>query len=175
CKEEEKVSSTSAPLPCAPRSEKPEVITGGNGERLKRKSNVVFDPINCERTIYFDKNKPSTSIFKTNSEVRHGLSQQAEPKNQVLIDNDAKIYRKEEKESKNENFGSEDGAHDRIYVLSESEEPLSNVIHADSPPLEIFPGEEAEYLSEFTRVVGGDVTLDRRRHTAKVQVFAGAR
>ncbi|CAN0361446.1 unnamed protein product, partial [Scytosiphon promiscuus] len=85
------------------------------------------------------------------------------------------IYRKEEKESKNEIFGSEDGAHDRIYVLSESEEPLSNVIHADSPPLEIFPGEEAEYLSEFTRVVGGDVTLDRRRHTAKVQVFAGAR
>ncbi|CAN0481644.1 unnamed protein product, partial [Scytosiphon promiscuus] len=67
CKEEETVSSTSAPLPCAPRSEKPEVVTGGNGERLKRKSNVVFDPINCERTIYFDKDKPSTSIFKTNS------------------------------------------------------------------------------------------------------------
>ncbi|CAM9934643.1 unnamed protein product, partial [Pylaiella littoralis] len=28
-------------------------------------------------------------------------------------------------------------------------------------------GEGAEYLSPFTRVVGGDVTLHRRRHTAK--------
>ncbi|CAM9299404.1 unnamed protein product, partial [Pylaiella littoralis] len=36
-------------------------------------------------------------------------------------------------------------------------------------------GEGAEYLSPFTRVVGGDVTLHRRRHTAKVQVFAGSR
>ena len=34
-------------------------------------------------------------------------------------------------------------------------------------------GERADSLSEFTRVVGGDVLLDTKHRTARVQLFAG--
>lgn len=45
-----------------------------------------------------------------------------------------------------------------------------------SSTVDITPrGEGAEYLSPFIRVVGGDITLNRRSHTARVQVFAGSR
>ena len=36
-------------------------------------------------------------------------------------------------------------------------------------------GERADFLSEFTRAVGGEVILDRRHHTAGVQLFAGSK
>lgn len=36
-------------------------------------------------------------------------------------------------------------------------------------------GEQAEYLSELTRAVWGDVVLSRRLHTARVQIFVGSR
>ena len=35
--------------------------------------------------------------------------------------------------------------------------------------------ERADFLSEFTRAVGGDVAFDRRHHTAGVQLFAGGK
>ncbi|CAN0508369.1 unnamed protein product, partial [Laminaria digitata] len=33
----------------------------------------------------------------------------------------------------------------------------------------------ADYLPEFTRAVGGEVMLDRKRHTARAQIFGGSR
>ncbi|CAB1115545.1 unnamed protein product [Ectocarpus sp. CCAP 1310/34] len=36
-------------------------------------------------------------------------------------------------------------------------------------------GEAADYLSPYNRSVGGDLTMDRHRHTTRVQVFAGSR
>ncbi|CAN0443061.1 unnamed protein product, partial [Pylaiella littoralis] len=57
---------------------------------------------------------------------------------------------------------------DRIHVLSETitQQPDSHDCLVFPPsPLVLKPGEGAEYLSPFTRVVGGDVTLDRQRHT----------
>lgn len=39
----------------------------------------------------------------------------------------------------------------------------------------IYPAARADYLPEFTRVVGGDLALDRRTNTVGVQLFAGAK
>lgn len=66
---------------------------------------------------------------------------------------------------------------DRIHVLDQPDGSGSDVLLVEFPPphLKIKPGEVAEYLSEFSRAVGGDVTLDRRRHTSKVEIFAGSR
>ena len=36
-------------------------------------------------------------------------------------------------------------------------------------------GERADYLSEFTRAVGGEVILDKRDHTAKIRLFGGSK
>lgn len=44
-----------------------------------------------------------------------------------------------------------------------------------SPYLMFKTGEGEDYLSTFTRMMrDGDVSLDRRRHTAKVRVFTGS-
>lgn len=53
------------------------------------------------------------------------------------------------------------GGGDRIYSLGQAGE-----LPDDFPPpstMKLAVGEGAEYLSEFTRAVGGDVVLDRRR------------
>ena len=70
-------------------------------------------------------------------------------------------------------FSSKPGMPDSIYALGPkqnlSSETLPNIF-----PLcqeEIESGERAEYLPEFTRAVGGEVTLDKRRHTARAQIF----
>ena len=75
-------------------------------------------------------------------------------------------------------FPSSTGTHDSICALDPPAGKLS-----DDPRAAVFPpkqvrvarGERADYLSEFTRAVGGDVSLDRRHHTAYVQQFAGAK
>ena len=63
---------------------------------------------------------------------------------------------------------------DRIYMLSSSEEKALPDVY---PPEQVFlvTGERADYLPEFTRAVGGDVTIKRRGHTARVQQFAGGK
>ena len=40
---------------------------------------------------------------------------------------------------------------------------------------EIAYGERADYLPEFTRAVGGTVTLDRRGHRASARIFGGSK
>ena len=53
---------------------------------------------------------------------------------------------------------------------------------SDTPP-SVFPSarvllsnrERAAYLSEFSRAVGGEVRLNRKHHTAGLQLFAGSR
>ena len=40
---------------------------------------------------------------------------------------------------------------------------------------EIAHGERADYLPEFTRAVGGTVTLDGRGHTARARIFGGSK
>ena len=40
---------------------------------------------------------------------------------------------------------------------------------------EIESGERADYLPEFTRAVGGEVTQDKRRHAARAQFFGGSK
>ena len=75
-----------------------------------------------------------------------------------------------------DSFGDEET--DRIHMIQGSVNSVSGQ-GGDSvfppPPLILRTGETAEYLSPFVRAVGGEITLDRRRHTTKVQVFAGAR
>ncbi|CAN0267942.1 unnamed protein product [Scytosiphon promiscuus] len=166
--------------PRPPRNEKHEVCTGTKSrKKVYRGSHVAIDPKNCVDVLYFDKSKPSSSI-RINTEVsREAINDLAQSKNDHVssYNNDEKVHQRPVIEKKSDEFGRRrTGAQDRIYVLTEHDNQMSNAAPVDvSPFLEILPGEEAEYLSEFTRVVGGDVTLDRRRHTAKVQVFAGAK
>lgn len=64
------------------------------------------------------------------------------------------------------------GGSGRIYTLQQV-----NGFSGEFPPQvspNITVGEKLEYLSDFTRVVGGVVVRDRRPHTAKVQDFAGS-
>ena len=66
---------------------------------------------------------------------------------------------------------------DSIHALNPSDGKGSDVPGPLFPPVRVSlqRGERADYLSEFSRVVGGDVKLDRNRHTADVQLFAGAK
>lgn len=70
---------------------------------------------------------------------------------------------------------------DHMFVMDSE-----NVISSDAecavfppPPLKLRPGEGSEYLSTYlftyTKVQGSDVTLDRRRNTTEVKIFAGLR
>ena len=42
-------------------------------------------------------------------------------------------------------------------------------------PVRLSGGERADFLSEFTQAVGGDVTLNRKYHTAGAHLFAGSK
>jgi len=76
-------------------------------------------------------------------------------------------------------FGDDMKGTDRIYMVHDTVNSVSGqgVDAVFPPPPFVLPSGEvsAEFLSPFTRAVGGEVTLDRHRHTARVQVFAGSR
>ena len=42
-------------------------------------------------------------------------------------------------------------------------------------PVRLRRGERADFLSQFTRAVGGDVILNRKNHTTGVHLFAGSK
>ena len=44
-----------------------------------------------------------------------------------------------------------------------------------SSPVRLRRGERADFLSQFTRAVGGDVILNRKKHTTGVHLFAGSK
>ena len=66
---------------------------------------------------------------------------------------------------------------DSIYARDASTKKISDGPSAVFPParMRLKTGERADYLSEFTRAVGGEVLLDRRHHTTGVQLFAGSK
>ena len=84
---------------------------------------------------------------------------------------------KDSKESGDEIFSDPEDVRSKIYALNPSTR-----YNSDSP-VPVFPpkrvclvrGERADYLSEFTRAVGGEVILDRRDHTAKIRLFGGSK
>ena len=75
-------------------------------------------------------------------------------------------------------FGDTRKDRDRIYAVGEF---VNSVTRREDdqvyppPPAGFTAGEPVEFLSPYTRAVGGDVTLDRHRHTTRVKVFAGSR
>ena len=66
---------------------------------------------------------------------------------------------------------------DSIHALKATHGQRNNVHSAAFPPchVDIATGERADYPLEFTRAVGGKVTLDRRRHTARAHIFGGSK
>ena len=84
---------------------------------------------------------------------------------------------KDSKESCNKIFSDLENARNRTYDLNTSTRHDS-----DSPVPMFTPAcvclvrrERADYLSEFTRAVGGEVILNRRDHTAKIRLFGGSK
>ena len=53
------------------------------------------------------------------------------------------------------------------------EEPQTSSPVFPPSPVRLRRGERAEFLSQFTRAVGGDVILNRKNHTTGVHLFAG--
>ena len=84
---------------------------------------------------------------------------------------------KDNKESGDKIFSDLENVRDRIYTVHSSKRQDSE------RPVPVFPparvclvrGERADFLSEFTRAVGGEVILDRRDHTARIRLFAGSK
>ncbi|CAM9646343.1 unnamed protein product [Laminaria digitata] len=66
---------------------------------------------------------------------------------------------------------------DNIHALETPARKSSYVPPPVFPPdrVLLLPGERTDYLSEFTRAVGGDVMLDRWDHTVGAQLFAGTK
>ena len=67
---------------------------------------------------------------------------------------------------------------DSIYSLDHSDNNGTNEVQPavfPPSPMTVHLGERADYLSEYTRVVGGDVTLRQRDHTTWIQLFSGAK
>ena len=74
-------------------------------------------------------------------------------------------------------FPGPDKVYDRIHTLDSSTKKTLYKPTSVFPPDRVLlqPGERADYLSEFTRAVSGEVILDRRDHSARVQLFAGTK
>ena len=66
---------------------------------------------------------------------------------------------------------------DSIHALEPSHDQRDNKHSAVYPPcqVDIATGEQADYLLELTRAVGGMVKLDRRRHIARAHIFGGSK
>lgn len=61
---------------------------------------------------------------------------------------------------------------DHIYTLHNIEKTDNcNSIYSVIPGKNAW-GERADRLSPFTRAIGGEVSIDRRDHTAKVRLFS---
>ena len=83
---------------------------------------------------------------------------------------------KDSRENGDTIFSDPENVRSRVYVLHQW-----TWYYSDSPfPLFrpkrmcLVRAERANYLSEFTRGVGGKVTIDRRDHTAKIRLFGGS-
>ena len=74
-------------------------------------------------------------------------------------------------------FSSTPGTPSSIHALEPTPLHPNDVNPAAFPPgpASIAKGERADYLPEFARAVGGSVTLDRRRHTARAHIFGGSK
>lgn len=74
-------------------------------------------------------------------------------------------------------FSYTTGAKDSIYALdlsgTNTVERRAGLFH----PCRVFlkTGERVDFLPEFTRAVGGEVTLEKKHHTAGAQLFAGSK
>ena len=75
-----------------------------------------------------------------------------------------------------DNFSYPKG-NDTIYAFDAPVGKESDTSTPVFPPARVLlsNGERADYLSEFSRAVGGEVRLNRRHHTAGLQLFAGSR
>ena len=84
-----------------------------------------------------------------------------------------------QRESNNRgDFSETDSSDDSIYAIDPSGNRVTNCSPGPVLPVSqarMRTGERADYLSEFTEAVGGEVTLSRRHHTAWVQVFSGCK
>ena len=75
-------------------------------------------------------------------------------------------------------FSDPDRSHVSIHALdSSAREDTYDFPVSVFPPnrVRLCQGERADYLSEFTRAVGGEIMLDRQRHTTGAQLFAGTK
>ena len=74
-------------------------------------------------------------------------------------------------------FSRTPGMPDSIHALEPTSYHGNHALPAAFPhcPARAAKGERADHLPEFTRAVGGSVTLDRRRHTARARVFGGSK
>ena len=64
---------------------------------------------------------------------------------------------------------------DRIFAI---QSPVREGLETSAPvfppsPVRLRRGERADFLSQFTRAIGGDVILNRKNHTTGVHLFAG--
>ena len=74
-------------------------------------------------------------------------------------------------------FSDPELIHDRIFAIQSPvrEGPETSAPVFPPSPVRLRRGERADFLSQFTRAVGGDVILNRKKHTTGVHLFAGSK
>ena len=84
---------------------------------------------------------------------------------------------KNNKESGDKIFSDPENVRNTIHALNQStrDDPDVPVPVFHPKRVCLVRGERADYISEFTRAVGGEVILDRRDHTAKIRLFGGSK
>ena len=74
-------------------------------------------------------------------------------------------------------FSESELIRDRIFAIQSPvrEGPETSAPVFPPSPVRLRRGERADFLSQFTRAIGGDVILNRKNHTTGVHLIAGSK